>query len=192
MIVKTSVWIINWILTRIYLVAPFVSNTIHTFPRTNSSSRTKLQKSREEPRSSKFYGHQSHRARSSGDNDLTKLLSHSCPALWCLSISCWETISWKVNLALKDNMLLKSDKKEKLSKVQTDCLCSQVPKENVLPEIFSEALSAATFLSNSAEIKCFSLQGNVCVGGVFMCAGLCVCLCVTSWIFLIRIQQETW
>lgn len=66
-------------------------------------------------------------ARSSGDCPFPKLLSHPCPALGCPRMG-WEALSWNVNLAFKDNMLLRSDKKEKLSWVQTDCLCSQVLK----------------------------------------------------------------
>lgn len=85
-------------------------------------------------------------------------------------------------------MLLKSDKKEKLSWVQTDCLCSQVPKENALPEIFSVTLSAATFPNSSDEIKLFSLPGGgVCPWAV----QVCVRLCVSCWLFLVRNEPET-
>lgn len=122
---NSSVWVINWFLVTICFVGPFASYSIHTFPGT-SSFLTERHKSREQrpacwlaPRLS---------SQQLWDSRSTDLLSHSCLALWRPSISCCDTISWNVNLALKDNMLLKSDKKEKLSWVQTDCLSSRVLK----------------------------------------------------------------
>lgn len=124
----TSVWIIKWLPVRIDFVAPRVPYTSQTFPGTSRSLLKGPHKPGEDHMASVCDWYPNGPASSSGESHFTELLSHSCLAFGCPSLSGWETISWNVNLALQDNMLLKSDKKEKLSWVQTDCLCSQVLK----------------------------------------------------------------
>lgn len=121
-------WTINWLLLRIHSVAPFIYYSIHTFSGTRSPPLTESCPSRKEQTASICDWQGNSQASSSAESHFPEMLSHLCLALGCLHIICWEAKSWNVNLALKDNMLLKSDKKEKLSWVQTDCLCSQVLK----------------------------------------------------------------